>query len=377
MRSFKRLIVPLLFFSLAAYALHSSIIHPHHGWDMIAYVAAAKSFEEHDVDSLHSFTYNQVRSSTSTEHYKELVSGQFRNTISNDPTALTELLPFYHIRPLFVGLIYLLYKSGVNIVFATHLISGVSVFIAVIFLYLLSVSLLPKSLTYVIPLLAFIYGVVGLAQTSFPDGLAFLAIVLSAYLYLKKRTLLLLIFLPIILGIRTDLILFTIPLMSFILFLEKDYRQKAMLSIFLSIAVFISIGIYANNPGWTTVFHHSFVKLSTHPISNQPALTIGQYFSALSRGTGNLVNNNPFILYLVIAVYSLHLFKVGTKTKSLITALNSRSTVLSLVCIFYVATHILIFPAAYLRFFSAPYLIGSLALLVMITESNITQQDSS
>ena len=125
---------------------------------MIGYIAAAKSFEERDIESLHSFTYSQLRLSVQSETYDNLVEGDFRHTISTDSSAFKELLPFYQIRP-GTGLVYLLYKTGVNIGFATHIVSGVAVVVSIAILYLMSISFLAKPWIYSLPPLAIIFGI--------------------------------------------------------------------------------------------------------------------------------------------------------------------------------------------------------------------------
>ena len=278
-----------ILFSLAASSLALSVYKPYHNWDMIAYIAAAKSFEEGDLESLHSFTYDQLRHSVTDAEYEEMTTGSdYKHAINTDSSALNEQLPFYKIRPVYTGFIYLLYKTGVNIGFATHIISGVAIVVAVAILYLISISFLARPLIFAVPLLAIIFGILDLARLSTPDGLGFLACILSVYFYLKKYNTLLLIVLPIMIGIRTDLILFTAPLLFFVFVFEKSYRFEVVLSIFISVAIYIGIITYFKNPGWSTTFYFSLVKLLTHPISIPPTLTAQNYFYALFYGNSNL-----------------------------------------------------------------------------------------
>jgi len=378
MKLFKRLSAPILFFILAASALLLSLFKPLQNWDMIGYIAAAKSFEERDIESLHSFTYDQQRHSVSAARYEEMVNGYYRDAVSNDLTAFKEQLPFYQIRPIYTGLIYLFYKAGVKIGFATHLVSGVAVVVAVVFLYFISVSFLAKSVIYVIPPLAILFSVLDLARYSTPDGLAFLAVILSAYLYLNKRITLLLGFLPLMLGIRTDLILFTIPLKIFIFLFERRNRWIATIAIILSGVIYISIGAYWDYPGWATIFYLTLVQFLTHPISVPPTLTAQHYFFALINGTKNLINNYTFFLYIFIVISTLYIMKKQSKMISFIIILKSSPVILAVICFVFVVSHFLAFPVAADRYFSAPYLIGAFSFLIMLTNYlqtlNSTQQ---
>lgn len=381
MRLVERLSAPLLFFILAAAALILSLYKPLHNWDMIGYIAAAKSFEERDLESLHSFTYEQLRHSVSTARYEEMVQGEYRHAVRNDLSTFKEQLPFYQIRPVYTGLIYLFYKAGVNIAFATHLVSGVAVVVAVAFLYFVSVSFLAKPFIYVMPPLAILFNVLDLARYSTPDGLAFLAVILSAYLYMKKRITLLLGFLPIMLGVRTDLILFTIPLMFFIFLFERRSRLKAVIATILSVAIFIGIGVYWKSPGWSTIFYFTLVQILTHPISAPPTLTAQQYFYALFNGTKSLINNYTLILYVFIVVSSSFLIRNQSKTTPIFIALKCSPVIMAVVCFVFVVSHFLAFPVAADRYFSAPYLISAFSLLAMMTDYlqklNSTQQGAA
>ena len=111
----KRAAAPVLYLLIAVLALWQSASKPMHNWDMIGYVAAAKSFEESDASALHDFTYRQLRESVTHKKYTSLASGKgdlYRETISEDPAAFAEQLPFYRIRPVYTGLIYLSTRRG-------------------------------------------------------------------------------------------------------------------------------------------------------------------------------------------------------------------------------------------------------------------------
>ncbi len=375
MKSIKHPVVAFLFFLVAAYALYMSSSKPIHNWDMIMYIAAAKSLEESDVRALHTFTYEQLKSSVSAAEYETLVKGDYRHAISTDASAFSEQLSFYQIRPLYNGVNYLLYKAGINLAFATHIVSAIAVMVAMVFLYFMSSGFLAKPFIYAIPLLAFIFGITELAQFSTPDALAFLAVIVSAYLYLKQRILLLLVFIPIMVCVRTDLILFTVPLLLFIILLDNNIRGKAVLSMVTSIILYVALGAYWDNPGWSTIVYFTLVEYLPHPISMPPTLTIYDYFRAFYIGLTSLLSNKLFLFYAVISLYSLYIMMKRMKATSLLGMLNSPFIVLSLVCMLFFASHFLAFPVAFDRFFSGIYLIGAFSLLCMIDDKN-TQKNT-
>ncbi len=371
MKLFEKISAPLLFFFLAAFSLYLCVFKPYHNWDMIAYIAVAKSFEQPDFNALQTFAYQQARNAVSAEEYEQLAqenSNGYRHSISTDASAFKEQLPNYGTRLIYTGLIYLLYKTGINIAFATHLISGLAVAAAIAFLYFISASFLAKPFVYAVPLLAIIFGILDLAALSTPDGLAFLAVIVAVYLYLNARIGMLLVFLPLIIGVRTDLVLFTTPLLFFIFLSDEKNRLKTALAAAVSVIIYFGIGAYCGYVGWSVIFYHSLVQLSIHPISEPPTLTARQYLSALRGGTRILLVNKAFLLYLLLTAYSLYFIYLRAKISSLTEALTARAAVLVFVCLVFVGSHFAAFPADWDRFFSAAYLVTSLGLLILITD---------
>ena len=363
-----RCAAPLLYVLLAASALAYCVYRPVHNWDMIGYIAAAKSFEEKDAAALHAFTYGQLRLSVPSGEYATLAAGDnYSRAISTDASALAEQLPFYKIRPVFTGLIYLLYKGGVNIVFATHLVSGVAVVAATALLYLMSVSFLAKPWSYALPPLAVFFGVFDLARLSTPDSLAFFGVLFSAYLYLSRRFVPLLVILPLVIGIRTDLVLFTMPLSLYIFALKKTVRWKSALSVFLSVAAYIAIGEYAGNPGWSTIFSFTFVNILAHPISTPHTLTLQQYLNVLFDGLNTVEGSKTTVLSLLLSAYTLYLSRILSKPTAAFVAFNSSPAVLTIVCVFFLVSHFLAFPVLWDRFFSGTSMICAFSLLVVMT----------
>jgi|GEM_PF-705203 len=368
MKPISRLILLTLFLIVGIYALAASAWKPHHNWDMIMYIAAAKSYEESDVASLHTFTYSTLQHSVSDEEYKSMVQGEYRQAIHLDQSAFKEQLPFYQIRPLYTGLIYLLYKAGIDIAFATHIVSGFAVFAGLILLYLMSASILGHPFAYAVPFFTLIFGAVDIGRYSTPDGVAFLAVMLSAYLFVKDRIVLLIVFLPIMVGIRTDLIFYVIPLLLVVALSKSEYRKLATISVFVSVLFYFAIGVLSNNPGWSTIFYFTLVQILTHPLSEPPVLVVNHYLNAVFRGLKSIPGDSSFVLYCLISLYYLGALGSRVKTTSLIHTLRSPATSLSIVSLFFVLSHFVLFPVTWSRFFVGPYLIGAFSLLVVMTD---------
>ena len=145
--------------------------------------------------------------------------------------------------------------------------------------------------------------------------------------------------------------------------------MKVALSMFVCIFLYISIGFYWSNPGWSTIFYFTLVQKFTHPLSDAPALTLSEYGYTLLKGIWGLRDNSTFLLYVLFSVYSIYLVINQAKIrKALSSVLNHPYTLLTIVGAIFVASHFILFPVAWDRFFVGPYLISSFSLLVILTE---------
>src|SRR5579885_1267687 len=140
--SLERWITALAFVSLAAYALVLSAVKPFHNWDTIGYIAVAESYEQPDVHALHAFTYAALQRALPPAQFEDLAQGPgagrwpaYRGTVYTDDTVFAEQLAFYRVRPAYTGLVFALYKLGVDIEFATHFVSGLAAAAGLMLLY--------------------------------------------------------------------------------------------------------------------------------------------------------------------------------------------------------------------------------------------------
>jgi hypothetical protein len=359
----------LLFIFIAIYSILVSLYRPFYNWDMVMYIAAAKSFEDSNIQSLHYFTYDQLQKSVPSETYLFFIQGSdYSKTVFEDSTAFKEQLPFYQIHPLYTLLIYIFYKFGMDIGFATYFISGIVVVIAIALLYVMSLLFVDSLSIYVIPLLALIFGIPDLARYSTPDGLAFLALVISIFLYLKQRFLILLILLPFFLLIRTDFILLFIPLSLIIFAFNKELRPFTFLSILLTILTFAAIHGVFHSPGWATLFYHAFIQKLSHPISIPPILTAQNYLSVQINGLKEVLLSKNFMLNALFSIYYLLLLIKHIKSKKDKTNNFFYPTSLFLVFLCYLFIHILAFPVAPDRYFAGIYLMITFLLMGKISE---------
>lgn len=373
-RPIARIAAPLPYLLVAAVALYLSIAAPFHNWDALAYIAAAESFEQSDSAELQRFAYAELRKAIPESLYQEyaqeagpgdIVRTRFRHAMRTQSAAFEELLSFYRVRPVYNALVFVAYKSGIDIELATHLISGIAVAIALLALYAAASACLPPPFVPVLPLLALAWGVLDLARWSTPDGLAFLASTTIVMLFLRRRFAMLLVLLPLALGVRSDLVLFTAPLLAWLFVTRAVARWKTALSALASMLVYVAIVKAAGNAGWSTFFYCSAIERCIHPLSDPPVLRAGMYWQVLASGSRALLADPRFDAYAILLAAFGVVAAVGVR-RGWPGRQRDAAIAVAAVCCAYVVGRFLVLPDQWWRFFTAPYVLTSLALLCLL-----------
>ena len=346
---------------------------------MIGYAASVNAFELKDANSVHDVTYTELKNATSAAEYRELTEGnQYREIMANNPQAFAEQLPFYKIRILYTFLIFILGKLGMNIFFATHFISGLAVAGGIILLYVLGREYLPVIGVYGLALFILVFKVFELARYSTPDGLAFLAItLLMVFSSFREKTKAVLILLPIMVIVRTDLVLISVPIYIILFMRQKRDALWIILSSAGTLLSYLGLNFVFGNPGWATTFYVTMVGYVPFPISKPPTLSAALYFESLWTGLRALAGNKRFLLYLSMLIFSFILtIKMYKKTaySKIIT-----EPFIGMLCIgfIYFVGHFALFPVSWDRFFTGIYMTGVFSLFLVLAEYQKSQTYSA
>ena len=117
--------------------------------------------------------------------------------------------------------------------------------------------------------------------------------------------------------------------------------------------------------GWSTIFYFTFVQKLTHPITAEPQLTVAQYQAVFSRGLMGLLNDGFFWLFMVLSYLSACYYWKKDWLASFRSWQQSQAAQLSLICLVFAGAHFVLFPAMWLRFFVATYLMAAISLLLL------------
>jgi len=255
-------------------------------------------------------------------------------------------------------------------------VSAVSTILGLWFIFIAFRPYIANLLMYSIPPLGMALGLLELTKLSGPDGMAFMMVSISAYLLLEKQWKLLLLILPVIVLVRTDLIIFSLIVPLHILFFGYYRKSLAIISLLSSLLTFYIINAYYGYYGWQTLMYHTFIQPLTNPGTSSSPFTISNYIDALYTGFKVLPVNNAFFVYLSLCILTVYCIpkKLVTVKRLSMTTINMYFIALS--SLFYVLLHFLLFPVSWERFFFGQYILGLCFLLWLLTDKvQVNTQD--
>lgn len=349
------------------FILVATLNKPAYNWDMIGYVASAKYFETEDKSEIHEFAYKQLKSTVSDSVYQRLTASGYRKTIEIDKEALYQQLPFYQIRVLYNGLVYALYKMGLNPYFVTHLISAVSVCLGFLLLLfgLRKTQILDDYLYFALPLMSIPLGVLNVARLGTPDGLAFLFTMLIFLCTISdkyKKNLLWV--LPLSILIRTDLIIFIAPVYIYVLFCLENNRERLswLVSGLFAISNYLFINMYYANYGWEKLIYHTFINYLVYPADTQISISFSNFFDIIKHQWSLSFQRFSFWSFIGWMGFSVIMFMRACDYRHRIQKVRKDILVFGVISILYFMAHFSLFPG-----FAERHVLGGGILLIVIT----------
>lgn len=350
----------------AIFVFYAAITMPIYYWDVIGYVASAYELSGLSGEALRDVTYKDLKNAIPPHTFLKFIGENgiftnYRTTIYEDASALQQHLPFYKIRYAYVWTTYVLGQLIGSFTQATVLISAASGFLIVltsgILFWNTRSAIVFLSVTPAIVLLGELLTLASLSQ---PDAITALATVSLCALILARKHItasLLIALLPIF---RTDYLIFALAV-SFILFLRGS-SMLAVISASFAFLTYFTVNHFAENYGYAVIFNLTLIDQwnSPYPLSMPISNDVRDYVEAYIRGVRQLINTPKIYLYPIVAAAVIFL------TSSQARCLN-RFFIIYFACLFFVAVHFLLFPAAFLRhYFILPW-----ASLIYLAEAFI------
>ena len=333
------------------------------------YIASALAFEIGDVDELRQRTRSELQRTLDARAFERQLAGPYRSTVYGDPDAFAEQLAFYRIRPVFNAALWGMYRLGIPLGQATQALPASGALASILLLYLLARRRLTGFALAALPPLAVAFQLPDLARLSTPDGWATCIMLLAALWFLRERWLALCVLLPLSIGLRTDLVLLALPLLLVIAISQPHRRIAAALAAVVCVALDVALGAWAGNPGWATLVHHTLIEKLAYPVSTSIELSLTTYAGLLGRGLLRAMANVQLIAFVAMTV-AAWLATPAARRGAL-----WRDPEWQLVAVgwVYALAHFVLFPVAWNRFFTAPYLLTAIVALAVLSRPGLVE----
>lgn len=355
-----------------------AIYQPFYTWDMIPYVALTLSVEQTDQKMVHTMTYESIKQSIPAQAYANNTATPYQKEMEQNEVYFHQQLPFYQIRPLYIGLNYLVYKTGINIVTAIIVVSVLSSL-------LMSIIILRWLLEHLKTFYAYLFailiiqstGVVQIAQVFTPDALSAALLLFSLYVFSKRQIYFASLLLVLAIFARTDNIILVLMVFTYLtLFASKEYRLKwkpYILLVLVSTVSYLAINHLANNYGWATIFHHTLIAPIHNPSDYHPMITWADYFPILLKNAMEaFFRMNSLLFFGFCSFVTISVVRLNSQNQ-----IYSHLTILVLLAII---VHFLLFPVLWQRFFIAHYSIICILMVITIFQSRfpktVTKRES-
>lgn len=237
-------------------------------WDVVAYVGAALSWQGGDAAAVHTRTYELLRRELSAPVYESLVAGPYASAMASSPTEFQSQLDMYRIKPLYTGILSILGAVGFSLVDSSVFLSVVPALLLCGLIYIWLRGCMPAHFALAITiLLSLCSRLFDVARVVLPDSLSALILVLAIYLLIERQSALRwsLILLTLSILVRTNNILFVVPLLAFMIY--QDYtrtgwknpatRQKAA-ALVASVLLYLLVSGWFGHDWWR-LFYHTFI----------------------------------------------------------------------------------------------------------------------
>lgn len=264
----KHFLLYLLFFILLLPAAIFCFKKPYYNWDMLGYMGIVLKMESSDIKVIHDQTYSLAKANLPAHEYSVLVSPEspYRKTMAESPEAFYNQLPFYIIKPLYIGFVYAFNAAGYNLPISTVLPSILAYMI-------IGLLLFHWFKQYLSPGIAFLAGLLNMystymisgARSSTPDLLSAMFLFIAMYFIIERPSVrYMFLFLLLSIFTRVDNIIAAIFILSLLAFSGKWIKQISWRQYSVMAGIFIGSYFAITQAttifGWSVLFYPTFAR---------------------------------------------------------------------------------------------------------------------
>jgi len=342
-----------------------TITKPVYEWDLLAYMGNAMPVEQNVSPSeLHATVYQEIIAGVPADDYARLIDSPSRLILSKDPEAFSQTLAFfYDARIIYIKIMSTLLELGLKPVFAFYFFSTLCVVLSYLLLTRLIPVTIPMGMHIVLPFIIMAFGLMYVARLATPDALAALCTIALYFLLFRNRIYWLLLLLPLLIFIRTDLILLTGLFYVYFLGSNRAPRMLTLLSGITTVAAYGVLNYYIiEADAWSALMGYNFGEKPTHPADYVFPVTPMDYLGYLWQGIFSFSYTPMVFVFIVFSISGTILLTmryVEASGNVKMSQLHRDLLFLFLSGIAYFALHFLLFPVSWLRFFAAQYTLAA------------------
>jgi hypothetical protein len=370
----KKIILPLVYIIYFFCLLPTCIFafkKPYYNWDMLPYMAIVIKMEHSDINLIHKITYSSAKEGIPSKEYGFLVSdlSQYRKKMASSPVDFYQQLPFYVIKPLYTGLIYLFYKANFSLPASTVLPSIMAyLLIGLLLFYWLSKYF---KLLFAFSgglLLMFSIFMVSIARESTPDCLSAFLMFTAMYFIIEKPSVkLMFLFFLLAIFTRIDNIITCFFILSFLAFSDRwekriSFKQYFLMLIIMT-AIYFSIASIATGYGWNIFYYPTFASSFDLSYKFHTTFLLKEYFALMySKAITAIVFSHLstflFVVLLILMPWPDRFRKFGF------------DQLFSLLLVLIISVRFILFPDLSDRFYISFYLVIIIILVRRISDLN-------
>jgi hypothetical protein len=306
-RLFSFLSYPAFFLCLLPVAIFT-FKHPAYNFDMLGYMALVIRIDMHDLDKVHDMTYEKARQEIPGEEYRKLTEAlPFRKEMAVDASKFEKILPIYSVKPLYIGLCWLFYRTGFSLVSSTYITSIASYLIIGLFLFFWLAKYLQHAVAFLSALLI-MYSMfaVAIAGHSTPDCLSALFLFIAMYFILEKQNVTgMFFFFLLSIFARVDNVISCFFVITFLTF-SRQWKMIGLRRYLLMIAILVIAYICAIFPvtqfGWSIFYYPQYAKHIDFSRDFDQAITFSSYITLVYTKLVTAMVSTQFTFFLFLCL---------------------------------------------------------------------------
>jgi len=297
------------YFAAMGYAAFLGLTAPYHNWDMLGYVGNVLRWSETNAEALYQQIYADVAVST-----EDWIIDQFRaNPLSATAENMVKQLPFYAVKPLYLGLMWLLHQIGFALSTASSLIAALSFGALAVWLWRWQPRNAPHWVwlaTIVALTWLYEWPMAALARFSTPDSLSIVLTIGALWFWLERRRVEpYFLFALLALLARPDTIVLTGTLAAYFTLLapppQRMELRHGIPGMALLLGVYFLAHRYSGVYSWELMFTYAFLNKIPDPEALTGTLTPALYQQVIMATLPMFLADPRMVALMIISTLGL------------------------------------------------------------------------